>query len=136
MKGQTQRWSTHVAQCQTLICRIALMRHQPPWAMPYGPEGLPARVPPTGASVVEPYAAVVIGAVAAAVNMGSSYFFTWVLSIDDPLHAAAIHLAPGAWGLFAAGLFAEPVGGSAQPPWQGLEGAAPAAGAHAHVSCA
>jgi ammonia channel protein AmtB len=66
--------------------------------------------PAAGASVVEPYAAAVIGALAAAAAMGASYLITWVGSIDDPLNAAATHLAPGTWGLFAAGLFAKPVG--------------------------
>jgi len=54
---------------------------------------------------VEPYAAVVIGAVGACVYMGAAMLLL-ALKIDDPLEAFPIHGATGAWGAIAVGLFA------------------------------
>lgn len=63
----------------------------------------------SGASVVEPYAAFVIGALAGPIYLGAAWL-VHALRIDDPLNAAAVHLLPGCWGLVAAGFFATPVG--------------------------
>ncbi|KIY98146.1 Ammonium transporter 1 member 2 [Monoraphidium neglectum] len=60
-----------------------------------------------GASVVEPYAAFLIGALAAPLYL-ASVWAVHALQIDDPVNAAAVHLLPGCWGLVAAGLFATP----------------------------
>lgn len=57
--------------------------------------------------VVEPWAAIVIGAIA-----GLLYIFgSWALikmRLDDAVDAIPVHMLNGAWGLFAAGLFASP----------------------------
>lgn len=61
-----------------------------------------------GCSVVEPYAAVIIGIVGGAFY----YFASWVLlklQIDDPLDASPVHLFSGIWGLISVGFFATPV---------------------------
>ncbi|GMH35890.1 hypothetical protein BSKO_03758 [Bryopsis sp. KO-2023] len=58
-------------------------------------------------AVVEPYGAVIIGLLGGIIY----YFSTGLLKrmrIDDPLDASPIHLFCGAWGVFAAGLFATP----------------------------
>jgi len=57
-------------------------------------------------SVVEPYAAVVIGLVGSVVYIGWSEFVKRVLKIDDVVDASAVHYACGAWGVIATGLFA------------------------------
>jgi ammonia channel protein AmtB len=89
-------------------------RHTPrkPWRRP------PAPPAAAGASVVEPYAAFVIGALAAPAYLGASWAVR-AARIDDPMDAAAVHLAPGVWGLVAAGLFARPV--SAAAVWVGVQ---------------
>jgi len=62
-----------------------------------------------GCSVLEPWAAVIVGALGGAV-----YFFSSIalkhpgLEVDDPLDASPIHFFGGMWGLIAVGLFAEP----------------------------
>ena len=56
-------------------------------------------------SVVEPWSAVIIGIIAAAVYQGSSKLLL-KLKIDDPLDASPVHFFCGAWGLLSAGLFA------------------------------
>ncbi len=53
---------------------------------------------------VEPWAAVVIGAIGAAVYIGSAELLL-KLKIDDPLEAFPIHGATGFWGVIAGGLF-------------------------------
>lgn len=60
-----------------------------------------------GCAVVEAWAAVVIGVVAAAVYDASN---KWMLrhGMDDPLAAAPIHMFGGMWGLVSVGLFARP----------------------------
>jgi len=60
-----------------------------------------------GCSVVEAYAAIIIGMVGAFVYTGAS-FLLQKLHIDDPLDAFAVHGACGAWGTLAVGLFATP----------------------------
>jgi len=58
-----------------------------------------------GCSVVDPWAAFVIGIVGAMVYIGSSAMLKR-MKIDDPLDACPIHGFCGAWGVLAAGLFA------------------------------
>lgn len=53
---------------------------------------------------VEPYAAVVIGAIGALVYIGAAQLLLMV-KIDDPLEAFPIHGAAGMWGAIAPGLF-------------------------------
>ena len=65
---------------------------------------------------VDPWAAVVIGAIAAPVMYGSVLFVERVLKIDDPVGAISVHGATGLWGLLAVAIFANDgglVGGSA-----------------------
>ncbi|HZA22032.1 MAG TPA: ammonium transporter, partial [Dehalococcoidia bacterium] len=56
---------------------------------------------------VPPWAAVVIGAVAAPVMIGSVYLVERVLRVDDPVGAVSVHGAAGLWGLLAVGIFAD-----------------------------
>ena len=65
---------------------------------------------------VDPWAAVVIGAIAAPVMYGSVLFMERVLKIDDPVGAISVHGVTGLWGLLAIAIFAKDggfVGGSA-----------------------
>ena len=55
---------------------------------------------------VEPWVAVVIGAVAAPIMMGSVMFIERVLKVDDPVSAVSVHGVTGLWGLLAVGIFA------------------------------
>ena len=55
---------------------------------------------------VEPWAAVLIGAVAAPIMMGSVMFIERVLKVDDPVSAVSVHGTTGLWGLLAVGIFA------------------------------
>ena len=55
---------------------------------------------------VDPWAAVVIGAIAAPIMMGSVMFIENVLKIDDPVSAISVHGTCGLWGLLAIGIFA------------------------------
>ncbi|MCH8279887.1 MAG: ammonium transporter [Chloroflexi bacterium] len=66
--------------------------------------GLVGITAPSG--YVEPWSAVVIGAVAAPVMMGSVMFIERVLKIDDPVSAISVHGTTGLWGLLAVGIFA------------------------------
>ena len=59
-----------------------------------------------GAAFVEPWSAVVIGAVAAPVMMGSVIVIERVFKIDDPVSAISVHGTAGLWGLLAVGIFA------------------------------
>ena len=64
---------------------------------------------------VDPWAAVVIGAIAAPVMYGSVMFMERVLKIDDPVGAISVHGVTGLWGLLAIAIFAKDgglVGGS------------------------
>lgn len=56
-------------------------------------------------SVVEPYAAVVIGLIGGMVYYLSSQLLQ-KLRIDDPLEASPVHFFCGCWGVLAAGFFA------------------------------
>jgi len=55
---------------------------------------------------VEGYAAVIIGAIAGALVVGSVYFFEKI-KVDDPVGAVSVHGVNGIWGLLAVGLFAD-----------------------------
>ncbi len=55
---------------------------------------------------VEPWSAVVIGALAAPIMMGSLIFIERVLKIDDPVGSISVHGVTGLWGLLAVGIFA------------------------------
>ncbi|KAL0836718.1 hypothetical protein Bca101_088608 [Brassica carinata] len=59
-----------------------------------------------GCSVVEPWAAIVCGFVAALVLIGCNRLAEMV-QYDDPLEAAQLHGGCGAWGLIFVGLFAK-----------------------------
>ena len=56
---------------------------------------------------VTSFGAVVIGAVAGALLVGSVYFVEHKLKIDDPVGAISVHGVNGAWGVLAVGLFAD-----------------------------
>ena len=56
---------------------------------------------------VAPWAAVVIGAIAAPVMMGSVILIERVLKVDDPVGAISVHGTTGLWGLLAVGIFAD-----------------------------
>ena len=65
---------------------------------------------------VDPWAAVVIGAIAAPIMYGSVKFVENVLKVDDPVGAVSVHGVTGLWGLLAIAIFANDgglVGGSA-----------------------
>eukprot|EP00285_Hemiselmis_virescens_P019701 CAMPEP_0173377256 /NCGR_PEP_ID=MMETSP1356-20130122/455_1 /TAXON_ID=77927 ORGANISM="Hemiselmis virescens, Strain PCC157" /NCGR_SAMPLE_ID=MMETSP1356 /ASSEMBLY_ACC=CAM_ASM_000847 /LENGTH=543 /DNA_ID=CAMNT_0014329907 /DNA_START=16 /DNA_END=1647 /DNA_ORIENTATION=- len=55
-------------------------------------------------SIVDPWHAFLIGITSAIVYMGAHYLLL-KLNIDDPLDAAAVHGATGAWGLLCVGIF-------------------------------
>ena len=59
-----------------------------------------------GVGYVEPWSAVVIGAIAAPIMMASVVFIDRVLKIDDPVSAISVHGTTGLWGLLAVGIFA------------------------------
>ena len=58
-----------------------------------------------GCSVIEPWAAVIVGAFCGPILIGSSSLLVR-LRIDDPLDATPVHLFCGLWGTFAVSLFA------------------------------
>jgi len=60
-----------------------------------------------GCGVVEPWAAVVVGAVAGVLYLVSSRLLLR-LRLDDAVDAIPVHMVNGMWGLFAVGLFASP----------------------------
>lgn len=60
-----------------------------------------------GCSVVEPWAAIVIGIIAGPVYLCASNLLI-KLRIDDTVDAVPVHMANGIWGLLATGLFAKP----------------------------
>ena len=65
---------------------------------------------------VDPWAAVIIGAIAAPVMYGSVMLMERVFKIDDPVGAISVHGVTGLWGLLAIAIFAKDgglVGGSA-----------------------
>jgi len=51
--------------------------------------------------------AVLIGAIAGALLVGSVYFVEHKLKVDDPVGAISVHGVNGAWGVLAVGLFAD-----------------------------
>lgn len=55
---------------------------------------------------VDPWAAVVIGAIAAPLMFGSVMFIENVLKVDDPVSAISVHGTCGLWGILAVGIFA------------------------------
>ena len=55
---------------------------------------------------VEPWSAVIIGAIAAPIMMASVVFIENVLKIDDPVGAISVHGTTGLWGILAVGIFA------------------------------
>ena len=55
---------------------------------------------------VDPWAAVVIGAIAAPIMMVSVSVIEKVFKIDDPVGAVSVHGTCGLWGLLAVGIFA------------------------------
>ena len=59
-----------------------------------------------GAAFVEPWSAVVIGAIAAPIMMASLMLIERVFKIDDPVGAISVHGVTGLWGLLAVGSFA------------------------------
>lgn len=58
-----------------------------------------------GCSVVEPYAALVIGLISGCVVVGAHHLVL-MAEIDDPIDAFAVHGCCGAWGVIAVGVFA------------------------------
>lgn len=56
---------------------------------------------------VPPWAAVVIGAIAAPVMMMTARFVERKLKVDDAVGAVAVHFGGGVWGLLAVGIFAD-----------------------------
>ena len=58
------------------------------------------------AGYVEPWSAVVIGAIAAPIMILSIGFIERVFKIDDPVGAISVHGTCGLWGLLAVGIFA------------------------------
>lgn len=57
---------------------------------------------------VEPWAAVIIGAIAGTLMVFSYVFFDRVVKIDDPVGAFSVHGVAGIWGTLSTGLFATP----------------------------
>ncbi len=55
---------------------------------------------------VDPWAAVVIGAIAAPIMLASVSVIENVFKIDDPVGAASVHGTCGLWGILAVGIFA------------------------------
>jgi Amt family ammonium transporter len=67
---------------------------------------------------VQPWAAAVIGIIAACVVVEAVWFFERI-GIDDPVGAISVHGVCGAWGVLAVGLFAD---GSYGEAWNGVSG--------------
>lgn len=58
-----------------------------------------------GADAVSVNAAMIIGAVAGAIVVGSVLLLDRVLKLDDPVGAVSVHLVCGVWGTLAVGIF-------------------------------
>ena len=56
--------------------------------------------------VTDAFGAIVIGAVAGVLVIFGVWFLDYVLKVDDPVGAVAVHMMNGIWGTFATGLFA------------------------------
>ena len=90
--------------CTTLAIHVGLKN--PPDVAPVLNGILAGLVSITGpCSVVDPWAAAMIGFIGAFVYYGSSQLLL-KLKIDDPLDASPVHFFCGAWGVIAGGLFA------------------------------
>ena len=63
-----------------------------------------------GANVLEPWAAIIDGAMATLVFEGMSWLFLHKWRIDDPLSAAPMHGFGGAFGVLFVGFLAKKVG--------------------------
>ena len=59
-----------------------------------------------GCDVTDAFGAIVIGAVAGLLVVFGVWFLDYVLHIDDPVGAVAVHCMNGIWGTIAVGLFA------------------------------
>ena len=59
-----------------------------------------------GCDIVTPLSAIIIGAVAGGLVIGSIIFVDRVLKIDDPVGAVSVHGVCGLWGTLSVGLFA------------------------------
>lgn len=59
-----------------------------------------------GCATVQPWAAIIIGAVAAVVVIGVMKLLD-ALKIDDPVGAVPVHMGGGIWGVLAVGLFTD-----------------------------
>ncbi len=67
-----------------------------------------------GCAFVDPWAALIIGAIAAPLAIYGNMFIERKLKIDDPVGAFGIHGINGLWGLLAVGLFANGTYGGVQ----------------------
>lgn len=56
--------------------------------------------------VTDAFGAIIIGAVAGVLVVFGVWFLDYVLRVDDPVGAVAVHFMNGVWGTFAVGLFA------------------------------
>ncbi|MDO8578361.1 MAG: ammonium transporter [Dehalococcoidales bacterium] len=56
---------------------------------------------------IEPWAAVVIGAIAVPIMIATSHIVEKVLKVDDAVGAVPVHFAGGLWGLISVGIFAD-----------------------------
>jgi Amt family ammonium transporter len=81
--------------------------------------GLVAITAPSG--FVSPVSAVIIGLIAGVLVCWAVWFFDNIAKVDDPVGAISVHGVNGAWGVLAAGLFADGTsnyGGT----WNGVTG--------------
>jgi ammonium transporter, Amt family len=67
--------------------------------------GLVAITAPSG--FVSPVSSVIIGLIAGVLVVWAVWFFDHVAKVDDPVGAISVHGVNGAWGVLAAGLFAD-----------------------------
>ena len=59
-----------------------------------------------GCDVTDAFGAIIIGAVSGLLVCFGVWFLDYVLHIDDPVGAVAVHMLNGIWGTLAVGLFA------------------------------
>jgi len=69
-----------------------------------------------GCSVTYPWSAMVIAMIGGCIYFGTSKCMLYLVKIDDPLDAFAVHGACGFWGVFATGLFSAPAYAYASGP--------------------
>lgn len=62
----------------------------------------------SGANALEPWAAIFVGILGATACQMQIYLFEYVLFIDDPLNASAVHLAAGGMGMLFVAFMAHP----------------------------